>query len=79
MLIVPHSSKRYGVKNPQSLEGVIFEPKGQAASYYQFYLSDKEEHFVRAAFYFNSKVRPDSLAPIFNFLRSGFRKDGRNL
>jgi hypothetical protein len=35
----------------------------------QFFLTDKKNHFFRAALYFNTQVRPDSLAPIYEFVK----------
>lgn len=50
------------------LGGMIFDINGPAASPYQFFLTDSTQHFVRAALYFNTKSRPDSLKPIIDFV-----------
>lgn len=49
--------------------GVVFDVQGPAASSYQFFLTDSVRNFVRGALYFNTEVRPDSLAPVVNFMR----------
>lgn len=43
--------------------GVVYDFEGQAASNMQFYLTDKEHHFLRGALYFEVVPNPDSLAP----------------
>ncbi len=55
--------------NPEEdVQGIAFQIEGPAASPFQFYITDDEEHFVRGALYFNTQVRPDSLAPIIDFV-----------
>ncbi|MBL7829203.1 MAG: hypothetical protein JNJ57_21390 [Saprospiraceae bacterium] len=49
--------------------GIVFNVEGPAASSYQFFLTDSVKHFVRGALYFNTEARPDSLAPVVNFVR----------
>lgn len=49
--------------------GFAFEIEGPAASPFQFYLTDSLQHFLRAAVYFNTQAKPDSLAPIYQFVR----------
>ena len=49
--------------------GFVFFMEGPAASPVQFYLTDSTRHFFRAALYFNTQTRPDSLAPIYDFMR----------
>ncbi len=49
--------------------GFAFQIEGPAASSFQFYLTDSTDHFVRGALYFNTKARPDSLAPVINFVK----------
>ena len=52
-----------------NVHGLIFHVEGAAASSYQFFLTDTTEHFFRGALYFNTKTRPDSLAPVINFMK----------
>ncbi|TVR89090.1 MAG: hypothetical protein EA411_03070 [Saprospirales bacterium] len=49
--------------------GIIMEFEGHAASPMHFYLTDTTNHFLRGALYFNTSVRPDSLAPVIEFLK----------
>lgn len=50
--------------------GMIFEIIGnEAACPYQFWVTDRKNHFVRAALYFNSVPQNDSLAPIIDYLK----------
>ncbi len=51
------------------VHGVLFNIEGQAASAYQFFLTDSTRHFVRGALYFKTQARPDSLAPVVDFMR----------
>lgn len=56
--------------HPQSkVSGFLFFIDGPAASPLQFYTTDSISHFLRGSLYFNTAVQPDSLAPIYNFIR----------
>lgn len=57
------------VKNPYGASGLIMEFTGRAASPLQFFLTDSTNHFLKASLYFNSKVNPDSIAPIAEFVK----------
>ncbi len=57
------------VKNEQEVNGLILQFSGPAASPIHFFLTDSTQHFFKAALYFDSKVQPDSLAPIVEFIR----------
>ncbi len=50
--------------------GMLFEMEGEVASNLQFYLTDTTQHFFRASLYFNSQVNPDSIAPIYDFVKA---------
>lgn len=56
-------------RTADKVHGLIFHVEGAAASSYQFFLTDTTEHFFRGALYFNTKTRPDSLAPVIDFMR----------
>lgn len=58
-------------ENTQGTIGMTFDVEGPVASPFQFFLTDslQEKHFFRAAFYFNSQVQADSLAPIYSFIK----------
>jgi len=59
----------YRVANTYGTGGLIFEFDGPAASPMHFFLTDSTSHFMKAALYFNTQVRPDSLAPITEFIK----------
>lgn len=50
-------------------KGFAFNLEGEVASPFQFYVTDEEKHFVRGSLYFNNEVAPDSLAPIFLYVK----------
>lgn len=56
-------------KNENNASGVIFNLEGPVASPFQFYMTDSTDHFLRGSLYLNTQVRPDSLAPIYDFLK----------
>lgn len=57
------------VKKANGLSGMVFNIEGPVASPFQFYLTDSKEHFFRASLYFHTQARPDSLAPVFDFIK----------
>jgi len=65
---------RINRKNEANVEGFAFAIEGPAATPFQFYLTDGEDHFFRASLYFNTQVRPDSLRPIYDFVRKDVMK-----
>ena len=58
------------IQNEQNVGGLLFSIKGPVATPYQFYLSDTTQHFFRASLYFNSKVNPDSMQVIHDFVKT---------
>ncbi len=48
--------------------GIFYQIDGNAASSSQFYLTDSNRHYLRAALYFNEMPRADSLAPVIKFI-----------
>jgi gliding motility-associated lipoprotein GldD len=62
------------LKQAENVKGMAFSIEGPAATPFQFYLSDDKQHFFRASLYFNTKVNPDSLAPIYSFVKADMRK-----
>ena len=58
-------------RKTNNVQGILFEVEGPVASHVQFFVTDslEQEHFLRCALYFYSQARPDSLAPIYEFLR----------
>ena len=51
------------------VHGVAFDIAGPAASPFQFFLTDSTTHFVRGALYFDTEVRPDSIAPVVAYVK----------
>ena len=52
------------------LYGKIYEATGNdAACPFQFWVTDRENHFFRASLYLNNVPQNDSLAPIINYLK----------
>ncbi len=63
-------SQREYVDTVENVYGLVFEISGSdAASAYQFYLTDSIKNFVRGALYFDLVPNNDSLAPVINFLK----------
>lgn len=66
--------EEYRYKNEHGVGGVVFDFEGPAASPIHFYLTDTTEHFFKGALYFNTQVRPDSLAPVSQFIKDDIDK-----
>ncbi len=49
--------------------GNFYELKGKSASNLQFYATDSVKYFVTANLYFNSRPKPDSLAPAVDYIK----------
>ncbi|MCO4293029.1 gliding motility lipoprotein GldD [Solitalea sp. MAHUQ-68] len=49
--------------------GTYYSIDGNAASSLQFYLTDSSKHFLRAALYFRSEPRLDSIQPVLDFIK----------
>ncbi len=62
------------IERSESVQGFAFDIEGPAASPFQFYLTDNKKHFLRSSMYFNTEARPDSLAPITNFIKKDLIK-----
>lgn len=70
-----HDVRADGIKAPQfktrnGLYGVFYEVSGNAASAYQFFVTDNTKHFIRGALYFNTTPNADSLMPATQFLKA---------
>lgn len=71
-----HNKKATYIKDtpfakPNNVHGMLFEVEGSVASQVQFFVTDslEQEHFLRCALYFYTQARPDSLAPVYGFVR----------
>ncbi|HAG15779.1 MAG TPA: gliding motility lipoprotein GldD [Bacteroidales bacterium] len=63
------------VNKEKSVYGLTFLIKGtEAASPYQFFVTDSTHHFLRGALYFNVRPNNDSLAPIIDFLEKDIQR-----
>lgn len=50
--------------------GNFYELKGQTASNIQFYITDSTRHYVTGNLYFNTRPKPDSLAPAVKYIKN---------
>jgi len=50
--------------------GVLFDLEGNTASSCQFFVTDSTRHFFRASVYCNCPPNADSLAPVYEYLRT---------
>lgn len=69
-----HDIRADYIKNPEfktknGLTGVFYSVGGNAASAYQFFVTDNKQHFLRGALYFNTTPNADSLRPASDFLK----------
>ena len=53
-----------------SVYGVLFDLEGNTASSCQFFITDSTRHFFRASVYCNCPPNADSLAPVYQYLRT---------
>ena len=54
--------------------GVLFDLEGNTASSCQFFVTDSTRHFFRASVYCNCTPNADSLAPVYEYLRTDIVK-----
>ncbi|NNC94956.1 MAG: hypothetical protein HKN92_05290 [Chitinophagales bacterium] len=57
-------------QNAKGASGIIYEVGGDAASSYQFFITDREKHFVRGSLYFRNVPNTDSLKPVISFIKA---------
>lgn len=50
--------------------GNFYELQGESASNIQFYVTDSTRHFLTANLYFNTRPKPDSLAPAVAYIKN---------
>lgn len=56
-------------RDEAGVHGVAFDIAGPAASPFQFFLTDSTQNFLRGALYFDTEVRPDSIAPVVEYVK----------
>ncbi len=61
--------EEFPISKPNGVSGFAFSIEGPAASPFQFYLTDSSRHFLRGSLYFNTQAKPDSLAPVLDFVK----------
>lgn len=70
-----HQVKASGIKEQlvnkgsSKVYGLIYDIEGNAASSFQFFLTDSTHHFIRGALYFNAVPNTDSIKPVIDFLK----------
>lgn len=57
------------IKTSKGNEGFLYIIGGNAASAYQFFLTDEKHSAMRGSLYFNVAPNADSLAPMYDFLK----------
>lgn len=61
-------------KPNKQVYGLIYSIEGNAASSYQFHLTDSFNHFVRGSLYFNNIPNQDSIQPVLDFVKEDITK-----
>jgi len=79
-MAMKHIPKASGIKTENYVDadmkvyGLTYDIEGmEAASPFQFYLTDSTHHFVRGALYFSAVPNNDSLAPVIDYLKQDIR------
>ncbi len=63
------------INSPEKkIYGLIYSIEGNAASSYQFHLTDSTNHFVRGSLYFNNIPNQDSIQPVLDFVKEDIAK-----
>ncbi|MGE0561897.1 MAG: gliding motility lipoprotein GldD [Flavobacteriales bacterium] len=58
------------INYPQkNVYGLIYDIKGNAASEFQFHLTDSVNHFLVGSLYFNTTPNQDSIQPVLDFVK----------
>lgn len=57
------------IETKNGYEGFLYEVGGNAASAYQFFISDESSAALRGALYFNVSPNADSLKPFYDFIK----------
>ena len=53
----------------RNVYGLVYNIEGDAASAYQFHLTDSTTHFLRGSLYFNNIPNQDSIQPVLDFVK----------
>jgi gliding motility-associated lipoprotein GldD len=66
-------NERIDIKE-HNVHGIIYDIQGEnAASTYQFFVTDSVSNFVRGALYFNIAPNNDSLSPVIDFIKEDIK------
>lgn len=57
------------IKNSHGVGGFMFRFRGPTATPLSFFLTDTTAHYLNGALYFGSRPRPDSIAPVLQFIQ----------
>ena len=74
-LAFKHTVKAYDIQQQiiqipeHNVYGIVYQIEGNAASSYQFHLTDSVHHFVRGSLYFNNIPNQDSIQPVLDFIK----------
>ena len=74
-LAFKHSIKAYDIQQEiinipeKKVYGLVYNIEGNAASAYQFHLTDSTNHFIRGSLYFNTIPNQDSIQPVLDFIK----------
>ncbi|PJA06306.1 MAG: gliding motility lipoprotein GldD [Flavobacteriales bacterium CG_4_10_14_0_2_um_filter_32_8] len=74
-LAFKHTVKAYDIEQQiiniptHKVYGIVYQIEGNAASSYQFHLTDSVHHFVRGSLYFNNIPNQDSIQPVLDFIK----------
>lgn len=74
-MVYKHAPKATGIRESivndpaRNVYGTVYTIEGKdAASPFQFYITDSTQHFLRGALYFYARPNNDSLQPVINFI-----------
>lgn len=74
-LVFKHTVKADGIdesvisKKEKKVYGLYYTIGGNSASSIQFFLTDSQQHFLRAALYFYAAPQSDSIQPVLQFVQ----------
>ncbi|MDG1475736.1 MAG: gliding motility lipoprotein GldD [Vicingaceae bacterium] len=75
LLAFKHTVKAFDIEQQiisfpeKKVYGLVYQIEGNAASAYQFHLTDSTNHFLRGSLYFNNIPNQDSIQPVLNFVK----------
>ncbi len=73
-LAAKHQVKAYSIEEslaitPTGKTAIMLELSGEVPSQFQFFITDSVNHFLRAALYFNTATKNDSLGPVIEYMK----------